>query len=180
MPFQPRHLFRHLLERLHANDLQGFENMLTEPSVAQAFEVHDGLVFLKVCKHPNMDFVRASLPHALPEHIGAEFTYCMVERNIQLFETLVQYPTVFDHMRVDTLHLLAHRCYQHNTEHDMLEAFLTVVPECVVQQQLQYMRTSQALVGAISLVENLVAQQQKERLEHEIETGERVSVVRKI
>ena len=166
-----------LLERLRADDLQGFEDRLTDPLVSQAFECSDGLVFHKACDHINMGFVRAALPHTLPRYIGKEVNYSVVCRNRNLFEMLITCnASVFDHIHPKTLYLLAQRSLdvqnmpysQHNIEQDMLVLFLDNAPKEVTDQQLQQMYTSHASKEALSMVEDLLAQQQKQILEQHI------------
>lgn len=177
-----------LLERLRADDLQGFEDRLTDPLAAQALDYNDGLVFHLACDNKNIGFTRATLPHTLPRYIGKELTYCIASRNTELFETLLHSHTeIFDHIHPNTLHLLAQRCVGvHKTpnpqyiERDMLFVLLNTAPEHVIHKQLQQMHTSNASVDAIAVVDSVVAQRQKELLEHEIEERGLMGVGRKM
>lgn len=178
-----------LLERLRADDLQGFEDCLTDPLVSQAFECSDGLVFHKACDHINIGFVRAALPHTLPSYIGKEVNYSVVCRNMDLFETLITCDaTVFDHIHPKTLYLLAQRGLdvrnmpysQHNIEQDMLVLFLNTAPEWIVRKQLQQMHTSHASKEALFMVEGLLAQQQKQILEQHISDNGHAAMARKM
>lgn len=178
-----------LLERMHTDDLHGFEEWLTHPLAVEALNGNDGLVFHKACDHSNIGFARAALPHTLPQYIGKEVTYSVACRNMDLFETLITCDaTVFDHIHPKTLHLLAQRCLdvrntpysQHNVEQDMLVLFLDTAPKHITDQQLQQMYTTQASTGSVSLIEDLLAQRQYKILEKEVKMTGHTTVARKI
>lgn len=172
-----RALAKIFLDLMRVNDLDGFEKRLTHFLAAQALNGNDGLVFHKACDHSNIGFARAALPHTLPQYIGKELMYSVACRNMDLFETLITCDaTVFDHIHPKTLYLLAHRSVdvrnmpysQHNVEQDMLVLFLDTAPKQITDQQLQQMYTAQASPGSVSLIEDLLAQQQKHILEQYI------------
>lgn len=185
----PDRLAETLLERLRADDLKSFEDLLTNPLAAQALDYNDGLVFHLSCDKKNIGFARAALPHTLPKYMGKELTYSVASRNPELFETLIQFDRdIFDHIHAETLHLLGQRCQdvqktpypQHNIERDMLVLFLNTAPEHVVHKQRQQMHTSNASVGALAVVDSMLAHQQKQRLEQEIEVNASLGVARKM
>lgn len=178
-----------LVERLRSNNLHAFEHLLTDPLAPLALEYNDGLVFHLACDNTNIGFLRATLPHTLPKYIGQKLNYAVVSRDIELFKILIgSRADIFDCIHPKTLYVLVQRSLdvrktpnpQRNVEHEMLGVFLNGVPEHVIHTQCQEMHRCNASAAAMAVVETVLAQRQKERLEHEIETGEHLRSVRKM
>lgn len=178
-----------LVERLRSNNLHAFEHLLTDPLAPLALEYNDGLVFHLACDNTNIGFLRATLPHTLPKYIGQKLNYAVVSRDIELFEILIgSRADIFDCIHHKTLYVLVQRSLdvrktpnpQRNVEHEMLGVFLNGAPEHVIHIQRQEMHTSNASDAAMAVVEGVLAQRQKERLEHEIEDHGQVGRSRKM
>lgn len=181
------------VKRLRANNLQGFEDLLTNPLAAQALDYNEGLVFRLACGHNNIGFLRATLPYTLPRYIGKELPDCIGDRNIELFTTLVHsHPSIFNHLPDGLLNYLAVvGCVGTRKDpeppyvvREMLTVLLNAAPEQVVCQQIQQMHKYKASVDALAWVNEAVAEQQRQRqknlLAQEIEEHGRGGRARKI
>lgn len=183
-----------ILACVHDNDLDGLRTLLTHPLARKAVGLETTPWENPGClttayRYKKSDFVVALLPYCGVQEAAHVFTECLTNGDVDMSAIIVAHrEDIVPCLDPHTLSMLAGLCdqplelpmgfrfrFNPTRQRAALQWFLDWAPEDIVQQQLHEMKIAAQqnpdTPAPFGLVEDMLAEQQKKRLEQEIDVG---------
>ncbi len=188
-----------ILECVKHNDLDGLRPLLAHPLAREAVG-HETLPWetpgclIVACREKKADFVIALLPYCDVDGVALVLIECLNRGQVDMCDIIVEHrEDIAHHLDPSTLIILAglyHQLLEHPVgfnpinQRVALQWFLEWAPQEVVQQQLHNMKVEAQQnpddPPPFGLVEEMLAERQKQLLEDNIEGEVQVGVARKM